>query len=270
MGTVRQVPGRYVHRFGNVPAYLLARLAAFVVDVPGVTFVCATFGFNAFDRGFLLMAGHDRAGYDTLVWLSLAVALGFAFLCESIFGTTLGKLVFGLHTRRHDGRHAGPGRVFVRQLVKPIDILVVGPFLALVTPRHQRAGDLAAGTVVGLSSLGIFASLIGILLCVGIGFAQVTYGGGLNSALGVAAETANFAPDFFARTAGLIGTVLPGSLAKPNSSAAPVSSAVPRATAEPSAEPTAEPSAEPTADAAPVSTPEETPAPQESAAVINE
>jgi len=83
-GTVRQLSGRYEHRFGNLPAYLLARLAAFVLDIPGVAFVCATFGFNAFDRGYFPLAAHDLAGFDWLALSSLGAALAFSFVAYRI------------------------------------------------------------------------------------------------------------------------------------------------------------------------------------------
>ncbi len=259
-GAVRQLPARYEHRFGNVPAYMLARLAAFLVDVPGVAFVLATFGFNAFDHGLFLIAGRDRAGFDTLALIALGAALVFQFLCEALFGTTLGKLLFGLHTRRQDGKHAGIGRALVRSLLRPIDILIVGPLLALVTPRHQRVGDFAAGTVVGSSSLRFFAPLLGIVLCLAIGYAQFAYGGGLTSALGVAAETGNYAPGAFAQFAALFGFAASGFAAKPAASPLPQPTVVPQAT--PAA------TAEPTPDRTPAT--DDTPEPQDSAAIIQQ
>ncbi len=195
------VPARYVHRFGSVPTYLVARLAAFAIDVFGVGFLLATFGYHATDvGGGFFVAGRDPAGYATLAGGALGIALAFAFLCEAIFGTTLGKLVFMLHTRRGDGRHAGAVRVFVRYLLRPIDLLVVGPLLALVTPRHQRIGDFLGGTVVSRSRIGPFAPILGLLAVSGAVYAQVTYGGGLTSAVGVVAETADYGPGLVART----------------------------------------------------------------------
>jgi uncharacterized RDD family membrane protein YckC len=244
-GSVRPT-GPYRHQFGNVPAYLLARLAAFAVDVPGVAFVLATFGFNAYDRGLFLIAGRDRAGFDTLALVALAAALAFAFLCEAIFGTTLGKLLFGLHTRRFDGKHPGVGRVLVRHLLRPLDVLLVGPLLALVTPRHQRVGDFAAGTVVSASPLRFFAPVVGILLCAAIGFAQVQYGGGLTSAIGVAAETGNYGPDAYAQLASLLGLGAAGAAVKPLAS--PAARVTPEATVAPAAAPSEEPATEPAAE----------------------
>lgn len=222
------LPARYVHRFGSVPFYLFARFAAFAIDLFLVAFLIATFVFTAFDAG-LLTGGPDQAGYDALAGGAIAGALIFALLCEAIFGTTLGKLVFALHTRRINGRHAGGLRVLVRYLLRPIDLMLVGPLLALVTPRHQRIGDLLSGTVVSRSRIGGFASLLGIALLVAIGYAQAVFGGGITSAIGVTAETASFAPALVRQASAALG--LFPHLAAPHPLAQP--SVIPTATAQP-------------------------------------
>lgn len=213
----------YVHRFGSIPLYLFARLAAFVIDVFVVGFMLATFGYHATDLGAFVVAGHDPNGYATLVELALGIALLFAFVCESLFGTTLGKLLFALHVRRRDGRHAGAARVFVRYLLRPIDVLVVGPLLALVTPRHQRIGDFAAGTVVSRSRIGPFAPVLGLVALAVAGYAQIVYGGGLTSAIGVSAETADYAPGLIGRATAIFGvpSVRPAVAPQTQASAAP-------------------------------------------------
>jgi uncharacterized RDD family membrane protein YckC len=198
-----------VHRFGNVPLYLVARLLAFTIDIAFVGFIIATFAFNTFEpAGLTVYSGHDAAGFGTVAAVSFGGALTFAFLCESLFGTTLGKAIFALHVRRRDGGHAGVGRVFVRYLVRPIDLAVIGPVLALVTPRHQRLGDLAAGTVVARSRLGPLASLLGIAFVAALAYAQYAFGGGARSAFGVGAETATFGPGLIAKGAALFGVAL--------------------------------------------------------------
>ncbi len=105
------VAGPYAHRFGSIPFYLFARFAAFVLDIFGVAFLLATFGYHATDLGSFIVAGHDPNGYATLTSLSLGIALLIAFFSEAITGTTLGKLIFALHTRRGNGSHAGALRV---------------------------------------------------------------------------------------------------------------------------------------------------------------
>ena len=195
----------YAHRFGPLPWYLFARFAAFALDFGALTFAFATFGFHAAERGFVLLAGRDATGFATLAAASLASAIAFAFVCEALFGTTLGKLVFALHVRRRNGRRAGGGSVLVRALMRPIDLLAIGPMLVLVTPRRQRLGDLLGGTVVSASPIGAFAPLLGLALAGGIAYAQIAFGGGLTSAIGVAAETADNAPALYAAATRALG-----------------------------------------------------------------
>jgi uncharacterized RDD family membrane protein YckC len=190
----------YDHRFGNLAGYLLARLFAFGLDVFGVGFLLATFDFNAAGFGVGALASRNADGFLWLAALSLGGAFFITFLCEGLFGTTLGKLVFALHVRRVDGKYAGLNRAFVRMLLRPIDVVAIGPLLALVTPRHQRLGDLFAGTVVGRSRLGVLAPILGVAAFAVLGYAQVTYGGGLASAAGVSAEAAVYGPALVSRT----------------------------------------------------------------------
>jgi uncharacterized RDD family membrane protein YckC len=178
---------------------MLGRGGAFFVDAAVVPFVIATFGFHAFETGFLAFGGRDEGGFLALAGASFGIAFAFAYLCEAIVGATLGKAVFALHTRHVDGRHAGPIRVLVRYLLRPIDLLLIGPLLALATPRHRTLGDFAAGTIVSRSRIGLFATVIGVLLAGGVAYAQVAYGGGITSALEVVALTSNFAPDVVAK-----------------------------------------------------------------------
>jgi uncharacterized RDD family membrane protein YckC len=266
-------PPPYAHRFGNVPLYLFARLAARVIDLFAIAFVLTSLGFSAFDHGMQTFAGRDQHGFLVLGGGSLGIALLFAYLCESATGTTLGKMTFALHTRRADGGHAGGGRVLVRYLVLPLDLLLIGPILALLTRRHQRLGDLLAGTVVSGSSMGFFAPVVGIAVLAALSYAQIAFAGGLTSAIEVAAETSNVVPGFVTRAAEFVGL---GSLRLPSltvpgvpaSSPSPLvqtpvpaasSSATPLATFAPTQAPAA------IASDAPVAAPTETPAASASA-----
>lgn len=184
---------------------MCARLSALLIDLFGVAFVLTAFGFNAFDRGFQTFAGRNEAGFVSLALGSFGIAVVVAYLCEALTGATLGKLTFGLHTRRIDGGHAGGGRVLLRYLFAPIDLILIGPILALVTRRHQRLGDLLSGTVVSASRLRWFAPVLGIILIAGVGFAQVSYGGGLTSAIEVLAESSNVLPGYISKASQAVG-----------------------------------------------------------------
>jgi len=249
-------PAPYDHRFGNVPSYLLARLLAFIVDIGGIGFVLAAFGYDAFERGLIVFATRDQRGFGWLALAALALALGIKFVFEALAGTTVGKLIFGLHVRTGRGGHAGIGRAFVRNLLLPIDAIGIGPLLALITPRHQRLGDLVAGTVIGRSPIGAFAPVLGIVLAVAIGFAQATFGGGLTSAVGITAEAALFIPQFYSNVTSpgsAIAPLLPGARAATPSPRpfAPPADISPEPADTPQPEESAEPAESPDAGSSP-------------------
>jgi uncharacterized RDD family membrane protein YckC len=232
----------FVPIFGNVPLYLIARFLAFAIDIGAIGFVVAAFAFNATERGFVTLAGRSESGFATLCGSAIAVALLFAFLCEALFGATLGKAIFGLRVHRASGGHAGVVRVFARYLLRPIDIVLVGPLLALATPRHQRLGDFLGGTVVSRYRFGPLASIVGVGLLVAIAYAQAVFGGGFTTALDLTAEGANYGPDLLAKTAGLVGLFVPH--------AAPVESQP--STPVPTDAPTVPPSNAPSASSTPI------------------
>lgn len=247
-------PPRFEHRFGNLGVYLLRRFFAFAIDVFGVTFLLATFGAQATTLGAIDLSARSAASFVTLMFASLGIALAVMLVSEGFFGFTLGKLIFGLHVGRTNGGWAGPGRAFIRMLLRPVDLLLIGPLLSLVTPRHQRLGDFFAGTVVDRSRLGIFAPILGLIFAGLAAYAQLTVGGGLTSALAVGAQSAVYFPQFYR------GVVDPSYVPPPLS---PRALASPTPSAAASGEPAPSPAAsEPAApDETPV--PDETPAPSE-------
>lgn len=241
-------PVRFVHPFGNVGVYLLCRFGAFVIDVFAVTFLFATFGLQMSTGGNLAFAGHDATSFTLLMLAALGAAALLLVISEGLFGTSLGKLVFGLHVRRTNGNWVGPGRALLRTLLLVVDVLLLGPILAAVTPRHQRVGDFFAGTVVGRSRIGWLSTLLGIAIVALVGYAQILYGGGVTTALTVAAEGATYLPQFYraasipfaavptASPYGLPGAVPQGASAPPDATpAAGPTEAPPAATGVPSA-----------------------------------
>jgi uncharacterized RDD family membrane protein YckC len=238
-------PSVYVPRFGSLNTYFSARLVAFVIDVFGIAFVIATFLFNLvfsqvtsanaaplFALGISL-AALKNAFQGSFLVLAAAAFIGafvFIWICETILGSTLGKLLFGLAIRRAAGGRAGPLRIILRNLIRPIDALIVGGLLALVTPKHQRIGDLVGGTIVVRSPLGPVATIIAACGFIALGYAQFMYGGGIGSAAGVVAQSAIALPGLVARFGGR-----PQPEALPSPSAAPTASAAPTPTEPPAA-----------------------------------
>ena len=88
------------------------------------------------------------------VLYALLVLMGYPIAAETIWGgRTLGKLMMGTRVVTLEGVPIRFRHAFIRGIILPIDLLVPpGGALALmglmVTKRHQRLGDLAAGTYV--------------------------------------------------------------------------------------------------------------------------
>lgn len=88
--------------------------------------------------------------------LSLVLAflsLGYFVLMEALWnGQTLGKRVAGVRVLKANGLPVGFSQVLIRNLMRIVDALpifyVVGSIAVLFTGRHQRLGDMVAGTVV--------------------------------------------------------------------------------------------------------------------------
>lgn len=77
----------------------------------------------------------------------------YYFAMEAAAGQTVGKWLFGLRVLRTDGERASAWAIAGRTLLRLIDglpvLYLVGFVIMLATGRrHQRIGDLAAGTVV--------------------------------------------------------------------------------------------------------------------------
>ncbi|HEU5002642.1 MAG TPA: RDD family protein [Actinomycetota bacterium] len=79
----------------------------------------------------------------------IVVFWGYFPLFEEIWnGRTIGKRALGLRVVRVSGQPSGFVSILVRNLLRPIDMALLGPIFMVLTRRHQRIGDLAAGTVV--------------------------------------------------------------------------------------------------------------------------
>lgn len=90
---------------------------------------------------------HPEAVGITLVVLA-SLWLNYFALCESRWGKTIGKHVMGMKVLGGDGATASFGACSIRNLVRPLDYLVIGPVMIASTPRHQRLGDRLGDTIV--------------------------------------------------------------------------------------------------------------------------
>jgi uncharacterized RDD family membrane protein YckC len=155
---------RYV--FGNPVGYTFARFVAFVVDVGLVTTVATLliYGFGAINPVTNLPTD-SQGGLNASLAIGAAISLAYMWIAEAFFGTTIGKLAVGLHVYSARGGFIGLGRSFVRNILRPMDALVIGWILAIL-PGHRRLGDLLGGTVVARSPLRAFAPLVGWILII--------------------------------------------------------------------------------------------------------
>lgn len=96
--------------------------------------------------------GEEIAGILYLVAV-FVIVWGYFPVFESLWsGRTPGKRLQRLRVVRTDGQPAGVGPVIVRNIVRIADFLpafyAAGSLSILLSRRHQRLGDLAAGTMV--------------------------------------------------------------------------------------------------------------------------
>lgn len=130
-------------------AGLSARILAQILDF--IVIVAVLIGMN-----IVLSIYQDFApGVAESLVLVLAVALPTAYfaLFEMFWsGRTLGKRAFRLRVVMQDGTPVTPYAALFRNLLRPADMLPGFPFVGLMsmflTPRFQRVGDLAVGTIV--------------------------------------------------------------------------------------------------------------------------
>ena len=192
--------------FGNPLGYAVARFVAFVLDVALVTVFVTSLAYALIAINPLTgLPTNSQGGFQATFAIGLAVALVYVWVCEAFFGTTIWKLAFALHVYNPRGGMVGLGRAFVRNLLRPIDLLVVGGVLALL-PGHRRLGDLGGGTIVARSPLRAFAPLVGwilIIIIAGLPFVIV----GPIHALAALYAFAEFTPGIIARIVLLVQTL---------------------------------------------------------------
>jgi uncharacterized RDD family membrane protein YckC len=181
------------HEVGDVGAYIVRRLIALIVDivvVGGLIAIAAHAWVKSISPGGVLTA----AGFAQLMAVAALALFLYRWIFEGLFGTTLGKLIVGLGVGRRGGGSAGLVRAFVRNLLLPIDLALVGFLLAAVTPQRRRLGDFAAGTVVANSRIGALAPLVGVLVLGAAAYAVFSYSGGMENAQNLGRDALHLVP----------------------------------------------------------------------------
>jgi uncharacterized RDD family membrane protein YckC len=154
--------------FGDIGVYIVRRFLSLVIDLAGIGFLIAI--------GLVASVDAARANPDQFLAAhaqQFAIALGaavFVYLtfAEGLFGSTIGKGLFGLGVGRRDGGRLGFGRALVRNILLPLDLALIGFFLAAVTPSRGRLGDFVAGSVVTNARIGRLAIVTAGLTTVGV------------------------------------------------------------------------------------------------------
>src|SRR5262245_38837402 len=125
---------------------------AYVIDLVicyGTVFIVAIFVGLA---GIDMSSAWSNAGIGLILILVFAAQWLYFFVLEAVRGTTPGKAALGLLVLTTEGRPIGARASAIRNLLRGADALptayAVGIIAMTASPRFQRLGDLAAGTMV--------------------------------------------------------------------------------------------------------------------------
>jgi uncharacterized RDD family membrane protein YckC len=131
-----------------------SRLAAFVIDFALQIFFCLLLSvvilFVLYDYRIETMAAIEGPALAFLIISWFLVYFCYFIVCEmSMNGQSIGKKLFGLRVIRDNGQPIELQQCLIRNLFRAVlDILYVGLFFILFSPKHKRIGDMVAGTVV--------------------------------------------------------------------------------------------------------------------------
>jgi uncharacterized RDD family membrane protein YckC len=100
-----------------------------------------------------VLAADTGRGLSTLL---ISLVLAYYFLCEALWGQTIGKRVLGLRVLMRDGRAATVSAVSARTILRIIEDSPLGLIVMLLSGRRrQRLGDLLGGTIVAEARPGV-------------------------------------------------------------------------------------------------------------------
>jgi len=125
-------------RSGAAAVDLVIQVAAIAVVV--VVFLLVEYAFRlsvlSWPTGALIAAG-------AVLWW------GYYVFFETLWnGQTPGKRLLRLRVVKYGGTPVDLTSAAIRGLIRVVDVAVIGFVVMFVTPRNQRLGDLAAGTLV--------------------------------------------------------------------------------------------------------------------------
>jgi uncharacterized RDD family membrane protein YckC len=86
----------------------------------------------------------------------VSIGLVYFFVCEALWGQTIGKRIIGLRVLMRDGRPATASAVAARTILRLLDDGPIGLGVYLLSgQRRQRLGDLAGDTIVARPTPGL-------------------------------------------------------------------------------------------------------------------
>lgn len=86
----------------------------------------------------------------------VSIGLVYFFVCEALWGQTIGKRIIGLRVLMRDGRPATASAVAARTILRLLDDGPIGLGAYLLSGRRrQRLGDLAGDTIVARPTPGL-------------------------------------------------------------------------------------------------------------------
>jgi uncharacterized RDD family membrane protein YckC len=128
-----------------------SRFVSALVDIVIQILIVVAFGLVLGIVG----TGIGLGGFGIAIWFVVwfLVIAGYDIFFEVLNGgRTPGKMMNGLRVVRVQGHPVGFLTSAIRNFLRPIDFLpsgyVLGAILILATPKNQRIGDIAAGTLV--------------------------------------------------------------------------------------------------------------------------
>ena len=213
-------------RFGDAGVYIVRRFLALVIDIVGVGLLIAIGLLVLLERINTNIHPQTPDGFRTFLIIVAAALFLYYWLFEAIIGTTLGKLLFGLEVRHDDGGRVGFLGAFVRNLIRIVDLAVIGFLLAAITPRRKRLGDMIAGTIVPSHRMGAFAPILAIIILGGVGYLAYAYGNAMKHAQDLYNSAQQFGPALLQPSAGASPAATTPVVASPGVTATPGASPV--------------------------------------------
>ena len=149
MNSADIVTGQFV-RIRQTPASVGDRIVERIIDIAAII-------SYAIGLSYLLSTLPIKGDAWEVVGILLSIpTIGYSLICETLFqGRTLGKYVRKTRVVMADGSAPTVGALAIRWMLEVVDLWVfcIGFIFILCSRRHQRLGDMAAGTLVVKDSL---------------------------------------------------------------------------------------------------------------------